>query len=134
MILDNFTSVVQEQRAASQRDHEGNTVPHNSRISGSREPIQTEPEPAGGVGSRSEDARARGPAGWAPFDCSQCGSASRAQLGTERAERRVCKDCFGKREDRRPRELNELTGKEWAQRSRSVSEYPDTRSEKQKYH
>jgi len=68
------------------------------------------------------------------FKCSTCGSGSRAVVGTKRAERLVCTECFGKGIDRRPRELNELTGKEWAQKSRSISEYPDTRSDKQRYH
>ena len=68
------------------------------------------------------------------FKCSNCGSNSRAVVETNREERRLCAVCFGKGKDRRPRELNELTGKEWAQKSRSISEYPDTRSEKQRYH
>jgi DNA modification methylase len=46
----------------------------------------------------------------------------------------LCRGCFGKGKDRRPRELNELTGKEWAQKSRSIEQYPDTRSEKQRIH
>jgi DNA modification methylase len=54
--------------------------------------------------------------------------------GTERLARKLCRACFGKGVDRRPRELNDLTGKEWALASRSVEEYPDTRSEKQREH
>ena len=42
--------------------------------------------------------------------------------------------CFGKGIDRRPRELNELSGGEWAKASRSIEHYPDTRSTKQRIH
>jgi DNA modification methylase len=68
------------------------------------------------------------------LDCSRCGQSADAFLGTKRAAARLCRECFGKGVDRRPRELNDLTGKEWAQYSRSVQEYPDTRSEKQRTH
>ena len=68
------------------------------------------------------------------FDCRNCGSASDAFLGTSRDTARLCRACFGKGEDRRPHELNDLTGKEWAQASRSVQAYPDVRSEKQRRH
>jgi DNA modification methylase len=54
--------------------------------------------------------------------------------GTERLSKRLCRDCFGKREDKRPRELNDLEGKQWAAFSRSVEKFPDTRSEKQRIH
>jgi DNA modification methylase len=68
------------------------------------------------------------------YECERCGAATDGFGGTERELARVCRECFGKAEDRRPRELNDLTGKEWAQLSRSVQEFPDTRSEKQKAH
>jgi DNA modification methylase len=68
------------------------------------------------------------------FDCERCGNPSDAFPGTNRATRKLCRACYGKRADRRPRELNDLTGKEWAQASRSVQAYPDTRSEKQRLH
>lgn len=70
----------------------------------------------------------------AQFDCTRCDAAASAPLGTSRAERGLCNRCFGKRPDRRPRELNELSGKQWAAASRSVEQYPDTRSEKQRLH
>lgn len=56
------------------------------------------------------------------------------RVPSSRAEKELCRDCFGKREDRRPHELNELTGSEWARASKSVVEYPDVRSEKQREH
>jgi DNA modification methylase len=68
------------------------------------------------------------------FDCTRCGAVSDAFLGTARAATRICRDCFGKGADRRRRELNDLTGKAWAQASRSVEDYPDTRSGKQREH
>lgn len=68
------------------------------------------------------------------FECARCNQPSDAFVGTTRAKASLCRDCFGKAEDRRPKELNDLTGKEWAQSSRSVQEYPDTRSEKQRLH
>lgn len=71
---------------------------------------------------------------WLTFECDTCGSKTRAIRGTIRAEKNVCRDCFGKREDRRPRELNALSGKEWAQSSKSIEQYPDTRSDKQREH
>ena len=71
---------------------------------------------------------------WTTFECVRCGSSTRAIAETNRATNLLCRTCFGKGKDRRPRELNELTGKEWAQKSRSVSEYPDTRSDKQRFH
>ena len=66
--------------------------------------------------------------------CEQCGDETDAFVGTSRSAQRLCRVCFGKREDKRPRELNELSGKEWAQSSRSVQEFPDVRSAKQKAH
>jgi len=68
------------------------------------------------------------------FACSRCEDPTDAFPGTARLVRKLCRACFGKGADRRPRELNELTGKEWALASRSVEEYPDTRSEKQREH
>jgi DNA modification methylase len=73
-------------------------------------------------------------ASWTTFPCSRCGEATRALSDTDRQIRELCRACFGKGEDRRPHELNELTGKEWAQKSRSVEQYPDTRSPKQRLH
>jgi DNA modification methylase len=71
---------------------------------------------------------------WLTFTCTGCREKTRAPEGTLRAERRLCRGCFGKGRDRRPRELNELSGKEWARKSRSIEEYPDTRSDKQRQH
>ena len=71
---------------------------------------------------------------WISFSCTVCSEPSRAVPTTDRAARLLCRQCFGKGVDRRPRELNELTGKEWAARSRSVEQYPDTRSQKQRVH
>lgn len=68
------------------------------------------------------------------FNCSQCGEPTDAFTGTARHGAIRCRRCFGKRKDLRPRELNELTGKEWAARSKSVETYPDQRSAKQKEH
>ena len=66
--------------------------------------------------------------------CASCGVKTDVRVPSARADRGLCRECFGKGEDRRPRELNELSGREWAQASKSVSEYPDTRSEKQREH
>lgn len=68
------------------------------------------------------------------YPCSRCRAETDAFPDTRRLELGLCRACFGKREDRRPRELNELSGKEWAIASRSVERYPDTRSEKQREH
>lgn len=68
------------------------------------------------------------------FKCRRCSRSTNAPRDTKRLEARLCSPCFGKGKDRRPRDLNDLTGKEWAQASRSVEEYPDVRSEKQKLH
>jgi DNA modification methylase len=66
--------------------------------------------------------------------CESCGRLTKAPIGTQRLARKLCQECFGKGQDRRPRELNELTGAEWAKASKSVESYPDTRSEKQRLH
>ena len=68
------------------------------------------------------------------FNCVSCGRETDAPLLTQRAILHLCRGCFGKRKDTRPRELNELTGAEWARYSKSVEEYPDTRSHKQRLH
>ena len=68
------------------------------------------------------------------FQCRQCGRQTNAPLKTKRLTAELCSPCFGKSKDRRPRELNDLSGKEWALASRSVEEYPDVRSEKQRMH
>jgi 16S rRNA G966 N2-methylase RsmD len=68
------------------------------------------------------------------YNCTRCGAATDAFTGTDRELNGACRDCVTKREDRRPRELNDLSGAEWAQASKSVQEYPDTRSEKQRLH
>lgn len=68
------------------------------------------------------------------FTCAKCGQITDAFEGTDRHTALHCRDCTKKREDRRPRELNDLTGKEWAARSKSVEVYPDKRSAKQKHH
>ncbi len=68
------------------------------------------------------------------FDCPQCGRPTSAPIGTTRLAQRLCSPCFGTGKDRRPRDLNDLEGRDWAQASRSVMQYPDTRSEKQRQH
>jgi len=68
------------------------------------------------------------------FMCVRCGAATDAPVGTRRHGETLCRACFGKGQDRRPRELNELSGREWALASRSVEQYPDSRSEKQRLH
>jgi DNA modification methylase len=68
------------------------------------------------------------------FDCPKCGRRTDALVGTKRLEQRLCSPCFGKGKDRRPRDLNELDGRRWAHASKSVEEYPDTRSDKQRFH
>ncbi|MEN3369817.1 MAG: hypothetical protein V7609_1960 [Verrucomicrobiota bacterium] len=68
------------------------------------------------------------------FACGICGSETDAVPETQRAMAQRCRKCFGKKQDVRPRELNELTGAEWARYSKSIDTYPDTRSEKQKNH
>lgn len=68
------------------------------------------------------------------FDCSNCGQETDAPPETERFGEELCRQCYGKGEDRRPKELNHLSGSEWAKASRSVEEYPDVRSDKQRAH
>ena len=68
------------------------------------------------------------------FSCSRCQEPTDAFPETARLAERLCRACFGRAEDRRPRELNDLSGREWASASRSVEQYPDTRSEKQREH
>lgn len=66
--------------------------------------------------------------------CCQCGVEASAPVGTERLEAELCKECYGKRRYSRRQQLNDLSGREWAQASRSVEEYPDTRTPKQRLH
>lgn len=66
--------------------------------------------------------------------CESCGKLTKAPIGTQRLAQKLCQECYGKGQDRRPRELNELTGAEWAKASKSVEIYPDTRSKKQREH
>lgn len=68
------------------------------------------------------------------FDCSGCGAHTDAFKETERGEKQLCRVCFGKGKDRRPRELNDLDGKAWAAYSKSVEKFPDIRSDKQRVH
>lgn len=68
------------------------------------------------------------------FVCAVCSVPTDAFEGTERFTKKVCRDCFGKRKDARPRELNNLEGKQWASYSRSVEKFPDVRSDKQRDH
>lgn len=68
------------------------------------------------------------------FACLGCGKEADAPLGTKRATEFVCRECFGRGKDKRPRELNDLSGAEWAKASLSVEAYPDVRSEKQREH
>jgi DNA modification methylase len=63
-----------------------------------------------------------------------CGKEVKAIFGTDRAEKKLCKDCFGKRKDNRINQLNDLTGREWALLSKSIERYNGFRSEKQKLH
>ncbi len=79
-------------------------------------------------------ASARSPGRRITYRCSRCHEPTDAFAETRRRARRLCRACFGKGEDRRPRELNDLSGREWALASRSVERYPDTRSEKQREH
>ncbi len=68
------------------------------------------------------------------FKCTQCGKDTDALSGTQRLKKGLCRECFGKKEDKRKNQLNDLTGKEWALFSKSVEKYPDTRSQKQRMH
>lgn len=68
------------------------------------------------------------------FKCAVCGELTDAPPTTERAKRQLCRQCFGKREDRRVNQLNELTGSQWARYSKSVEQYPDVRTANQRKH
>jgi DNA modification methylase len=68
------------------------------------------------------------------FACVQCGEGSDAPPETKRSDQKLCRRCFGKRKDVRPRDLNDLTGAEWARFSKSIESYPDTRTDKQRQH
>lgn len=68
------------------------------------------------------------------FRCVGCGTLAEAPRNTQRASKAQCKDCFGKREDRRENELNNLTGSEWAALSKSAEQYNGVRSDKQRRH
>lgn len=68
------------------------------------------------------------------FKCSKCNRTTDAPPETQRSIKNLCRECYGKGKDRRPRELNELTGALWAQYSKSVESYPDTRTDKQRLH
>lgn len=68
------------------------------------------------------------------YDCSKCGASTDAFVGTERHDATLCRKCFGKRKDHRPAELNDLSGKEWASYSKSVDQFPDKRTPKQRQH
>ncbi|HIH37050.1 MAG TPA: site-specific DNA-methyltransferase [Methanocellales archaeon] len=68
------------------------------------------------------------------FNCTKCNRLTSGFAGTKRVEQKLCRDCFGTKIDRRPKELNDLSGAEWARYSLSVQEYPDVRSEKQRQH
>ena len=56
------------------------------------------------------------------FNCSDCDEPTTGVVGTKRVGATQCTACFGKGVDRRPKTLNDLTGKEWAQKSKSVDE------------
>lgn len=68
------------------------------------------------------------------FVCAACSANGEAPNGTERAEKLLCKNCYGKRKDKRVNQLNDLTGSEWAALSKSVEQYDGVRSPKQKLH
>lgn len=68
------------------------------------------------------------------FNCKNCNSLTLAFNHTKRFEQELCSNCFGKNKDLRPKELNDLSGAEWAKFSLSVQEYPDIRSKKQRQH
>lgn len=68
------------------------------------------------------------------FSCKKCGKETDAPKETRRAEFKLCRDCFGKKKDRRKNQLNDLSGKQWTKFSKSVEKYPDIRSEKQRKH
>jgi DNA modification methylase len=83
-------------------------------------------------GGRPE--RAHEPESRISYSCKHCGERTDAFSGTDRLSKQVCRRCYGKRKDLRPRELNDLDGKTWAAYSRSVEKFPDIRSEKQRLH
>ncbi|SFB75611.1 DNA methylase [Zunongwangia mangrovi] len=68
------------------------------------------------------------------FKCTKCGKPSYSYEGTERAKSNICKDCYGKRKDKRENKLNNLSGKEWAALSKSVEKYEGRKPDKQKQH
>lgn len=68
------------------------------------------------------------------YSCQRCGASTDALVDTGRLSQELCRSCYGRGVDRRPRELNDLSGKEWAAASRSVEPYPDVRSDKQRLH
>lgn len=68
------------------------------------------------------------------FACKECGDDTDALEETERLEKNLCRECFGKGEDPRENVLNHLSGSEWAKYSKSVEYYPGNRPEKQKEH
>ena len=68
------------------------------------------------------------------FPCQKCHVPTLALANTKRCTLKLCSDCFGKRQDLRPKELNDLSGSQWAQFSLSVQQYPDVRSQKQRLH
>lgn len=68
------------------------------------------------------------------FICSKCGEETDAPVTTERYEKLLCRNCFGKRKDLRANQLNDLSGAEWAKHSKSIETYPDTRTPNQKEH
>lgn len=57
------------------------------------------------------------------FICSKCGRDTDAPSGTERLKKQLCTDCYGKRDDKRQNQLNELSGSLWARYSKSVENY-----------
>ena len=61
------------------------------------------------------------------FNCESCGVTSTAPISTERASEKQCTSCFGKRTDKRTNKLNDLTGSEWAQGSKTVEKYLNDR-------
>ncbi|MBW2975084.1 site-specific DNA-methyltransferase [Candidatus Woesearchaeota archaeon] len=68
------------------------------------------------------------------FNCVKCDKITDAPTNTKRADKKLCRECYGKRKDTRVNELNDLIGKEWASLSRSVESYPGIRTERQRKH
>ena len=58
------------------------------------------------------------------FECNECGAETDALDDTERLKNKLCRECYGKGEDKRENVLNHLTGSEWAKYSKSVEYYP----------